>query len=130
MIHKAVLASMIVFLALIAFSAVPVCVAATINVPVDYGSIQAAINAASPGDTVQVASGTYNENVNVNKAVTLIGLDTGAWLPIIDSSGNTLSAPGAKIQGFWITGATDSGDVGIYVAASDTMITGCNASRQ
>lgn len=47
----------------------------TIRVPDDYPTIQEAINAASPGDTIQVAAGTYYERVTVNKTVTLIGED-------------------------------------------------------
>lgn len=44
----------------------------------DYANIQAAIDAASAGDAIEVRSGTYYENVNVNKQLTLQGLDTGA----------------------------------------------------
>ena len=41
--------------------------------PADFYTIQGAINAASPGDTIFVYSGTYYENVVVNKTVSLIG---------------------------------------------------------
>jgi parallel beta-helix repeat protein len=37
------------------------------------GSIQAAINAADPGDTILVHSGTYDENITINKALSLVG---------------------------------------------------------
>jgi parallel beta-helix repeat protein len=48
----------------------------TITVPDDYPTIQEAINAANPGDTIMVATGTYLENIVVNKTVTLIGEDS------------------------------------------------------
>jgi len=39
----------------------------------DFSSIQDAIKAASPGDTVHVKAGTYFENVVVNIAISLVG---------------------------------------------------------
>src|SRR5579862_8970739 len=49
-----------------------VAAAATIHVPTDQPTIQAAINAASTGDTVLVAPGTYYENINFSgKAITV-----------------------------------------------------------
>ena len=41
--------------------------------PADFHTIQEAINAANPEDTIFVRNGTYYENVVVNKAVSLIG---------------------------------------------------------
>ena len=43
------------------------------RVPEEYPTIQAAINAAGPGDIIEVAAGTYPEHVLVNKSVTLKG---------------------------------------------------------
>jgi parallel beta-helix repeat protein len=47
----------------------------TIIVPDDYSSIQGAINAASDGDIIFVRSGTYYENLVVNKVLSLVGED-------------------------------------------------------
>jgi len=51
----------------------PLVGAKTITVPDQYSTIQAAINAADPGDTIFVRAGTYYEQVVVNKTVLLIG---------------------------------------------------------
>jgi len=40
-----------------------------------YTTIQAAINAASAGYTIRVCPGTYDEDVDVNKSLTLIGVN-------------------------------------------------------
>lgn len=49
----------------------------------EYSSIQAAIDAASPGDTVEVLSGTYEERVIPHNAVTILLVDTGGGAPRI-----------------------------------------------
>ena len=41
----------------------------------DYATIQAAINASTAGDIIQVQAGTYTENVTINKDVTVQGLN-------------------------------------------------------
>jgi pectin methylesterase-like acyl-CoA thioesterase len=63
-----------------------------ITVPDDYPTIQAAIDAASPGTVIQVRSGTYNENITLNKAVSLTAESFDQVNPandttIIDGSG-------------------------------------------
>lgn len=61
----------------------PTSLAATISVPADYTSIQAAIDAAQDGDVIEVQSGIYYENVNVDKPLTLRGLR----MPTVDAEG-------------------------------------------
>ena len=41
-------------------------------VPDDYATIQAAIDAANPGDMIQVRAGVYTENLTLNKPVSLV----------------------------------------------------------
>jgi parallel beta-helix repeat protein len=78
--------------------------AADIHVPYDYATIQAAINAATPGDHIYV-TGDYNEHVTVNKAISLIGegeatIDGGNTGTVI-----TVTANGVIIQNFKIFNA-------------------------
>lgn len=44
---------------------------------VTYDTIQLAIDAASPGDTISVAAGTYNEDIVIGIALTLQGANAG-----------------------------------------------------
>lgn len=54
---------------------IPLCArAGVLTVPSPYVTIQSAVNAASPGDTIIVGAGTYTENVLIDaKALVLIG---------------------------------------------------------
>jgi pectin methylesterase-like acyl-CoA thioesterase len=56
---------------LVAGLAQPLLVAATVRVPEDHKTIQAAIDAAQAGDTVTVAPGKYPERVRLKAGVTL-----------------------------------------------------------
>jgi len=89
----------------------------TIIVPDDYPTIQAAINAASPGDTIFVCNGTYYENVIVNKAVRLVGEDRSAT--VIDGKGTgtvlTITANHVMITGFTVQRGGQPRKSGIYL---------------
>lgn len=65
--------------------------ATIINVPGDFGTIQAAISdgGTTNGDTVQVAAGTYNENIDYSgKNLILIGDPANPGNIIIDAEGD------------------------------------------
>ena len=75
----------------------------TIIVPDDYPTIQEAINAANPGDTIYVNPGKYYEHIAVNKTVSLIGEDRDTT--IIDGS-RTGSVINIIADNVYITGFT------------------------
>lgn len=93
----------------------------------EYISIQEAINYAEPGDTIEVHSGTYRENVNVDKPLTIRGMDTGGGIPVVDagSDGNsiTLTADGIELEGFEVTGSGWGWmNAGILVESDENVI--------
>lgn len=97
-----------------------------------FTTIQSAIDAAMPGDNIQVCAGNYTEDVNVNKAnITLqgAGVDVSTITgPHLSGGGDTvlITAGGVTIDGFTITRtgnnvadwAANTQNQGINVAAS------------
>ena len=73
----------IIFSILIFFLICGSAFAATITVQPGE-SIQEAIDQASSGDIIEVMSGTYQGNLDIKKE-TLIGIDSGDGMPVIDA---------------------------------------------
>ena len=115
-----------------------------INVPDDQPTIQAAVDAAEPGDLILVAPGTYNEAVNVEtENLTIRGLDRNEvvldgnfelenGIRVLGAGGvavENMTAINYKRNGFFWTGvdgfrgsyltAYRTGDYGVY--AFDSM---------
>ena len=112
--------------------------AATLNVPAQYPTIQAAVNAAAAGDTVLVANGTYtgagNHDIDFGSKDLTVKSSGGSSACIIDCqqagrafyfhSGETTAS---RVEGFTITNGnktaqgyvgSDGQGGGVYAAAS------------
>jgi parallel beta-helix repeat protein len=92
---------------------------ATIYVPDNYPTIQAAVDAASPGNTIIVRDGTYMEHVTVTKTLTLES-ENGAQSTIINAQSQgspiEIQASSCVIDGFTVTQALKSlSEAGIKV---------------
>jgi nitrous oxidase accessory protein len=85
--------------------------------------LQAAIDAASSGDTLLVLAGTYRSNIIVPINLTLLG----EGQPVIDGMSAlnrdtvTLLADGIRFEGFTVTNSTRAG---INVSSNETVIRG------
>jgi hypothetical protein len=91
-------------------------------------NIQAAVDAASDGDTILLKKGTYYENVVINKSVTLIGFGPGNTIISGDTSRDIIeggvinitkpllhsSGPNVTLNGMTITGGNAHYGGGIF----------------
>ncbi|MFN7160672.1 MAG: S-layer homology domain-containing protein [Candidatus Gracilibacteria bacterium] len=83
-----------------------------------YTTIQAAIDAATAGDIIQIDAGTYNENVTVSKTLQLVGTGTGTIIDGTSKAGN----------GIFITTGTINVEIANLVVQNFTMGSGIHAN--
>ncbi len=106
--------------------------ALTLRVPQDHATVSAAIAAASSGDTIRVAAGTYSLATNgetfplvVNKSgLQLIG--EGAAISSLDAGGAASvilwsAASGGRVTGFTLTGGRAALGGGLQMLAGDAQ---------
>jgi len=101
----------------------------TCNVPADYSTIQDAVN-VSACSTINVAAGTYSENVSINRTLTLNGARAG--LDARTRSGSesiinggfaaniTITADNVTVDGFTLNGPSSSGTAAIVMQNANT----------
>lgn len=97
-----------------------------LRVPSQFPTVAAAITAASSGDRILLAPGTYNETglAVTGKAIEIRSTD-GAAVTTIDGGGSgpvleilDVGTPGVTVRGLRITGGSSSSGGGILVEAS------------
>jgi nitrous oxidase accessory protein NosD len=99
--------------------------------PGNYSTIQDAIDAATPGDTVMVYPGTYREHLVVSKTLTVRGVDAEKVTVDGNFTGTLcqIQARNVRVAGIWFQnsgGAAD--DACVSSDADDTTIDNCTFS--
>lgn len=124
--------------------------AATLNVPLDYPTIQDAVNAAANNDIIIVAAGTYPEKVLISDKtnLTIQGIgddsliepaydDSGtAGITIKNSSGLTIKdfkihTSGREMEGIWVYGVNNGGNAitGLIIQNITIQVDGGSAGQ-
>ena len=93
----------------------------------NYTYIWDALDVANSGDTIEVQSGIYHENVIVDKTIILCGNNTGSGMPIINANGRRsavkLIANGTTLQGFMVgNSGGEPEDAGIKMISNNNTI--------
>lgn len=127
-------------LAALALAALAPAWSASLLVPSQYGTIQAAVNAAASGDTVVVSPGTYTESVVISgKTIllhstdpdddtetnnTIIQCPPGGTAAVTSSNASTSIAAYTQVAGFTIRGPHD----GVVTGAGVHFLNNCHIS--
>jgi hypothetical protein len=114
--------------------------AAVINVPADQPTVQAAINAATNGDEIVIAPGTYFEQLDLmGKSLLIRGtltpeltiIDAGGLLGVAITGSAAVELRGLTFQNGSVTGASGGGIVSTNsgLTITNSILTGSNATE-
>ena len=89
-----------------------------------YTTLAAAFEAAQAGDTVTILAGNYTGDVNVNKAITVVGATDDEGNNLVNITGKlNVTADGATVKNLNVNnGSTTAG----YINAEDVLVEGCS----
>ena len=107
--------------------------AAVIQVPADHTTIQSAIDAATAGDEILVAPGSYTETIDFKGKAVWLRSSGGPEVTVIDGSGLNESVvrcvsgegPDTVLQGFTITGGNAVFGGGMRNVGSSPTVVDC-----
>ncbi len=89
-------------------------------------TIQGAIDAASAGDTINVAAGTYPEQITITKSLTLIGAGEGTTTIISPATRALSVTQGANIHDYLLAAYALSGTIDVRVEGFTLDVNGLN----
>jgi len=103
--------------------------------PADFTSIQAAVDAAAPDATIIVRNGTYTENVDVDRAVTVLSESGPEYTEVRAANPKDsvfyVTADGVNISGFSVSGGSEPVSSSAYATAGIWLyaVKDCNISE-
>ncbi len=130
MVNRALVSTVLVnviVLSVVGVMIVPLSAAGiTVGKAGSYKTIQGAVSAAAPGDTISVSPGAYRENVVVDKPLTIKSSNGAAATTITAANPSKdaflLTGADIRIEGFTITGASGSSGVKLDHASQCAVV--------
>ncbi|MCM3709187.1 right-handed parallel beta-helix repeat-containing protein [Sporosarcina luteola] len=90
-----------------------------------YKTIQGAVKAALPGDTVEVGAGIYDEHVTIDKLLVLRSSDSVASSVRVTGSVRIATTEEVRIESIGIGGGSDPVDCGVHIESGDVTLHHC-----